>query len=100
MPKHRYLSVSEAFVDSSFVYQYKTGFDSGARPYRIISGLPEDAKLVDIKLLEHPTRMLMFIVHSESFEDVDDIYSLPSLTITATIYEAVNDKKTKDKLTA
>lgn len=65
----------------------KTGFDSGLRPYRIISGLPRDAKLVEVNMLDNP-RALQMIFESEEFEDVEDPKNTTPLAIVATSYRS------------
>jgi hypothetical protein len=102
LAKLRYLTISDIVADSWLTAQMKTGFDSGKHPYRVIGGLPEDAKLVDIKLVNdmmYPGKAIMCVFHSESFDDIEDINSLPSMSITVRSYEAVNEKTT-DSVTA
>ena len=96
MAKHRYVTISDLCFHDWISAQFKVGFDSGKYPYKVVGGLPEDAKLVDIKLLDVPMRMILCVFYSDSFEDVEDIYSLQPISIVVSRYEVKDGIQTKN----
>jgi len=90
------LSISDLAADSFLTTMFKTGYESNRLvPYRIIGGLPSDAKLVDCKVIEdHGFKIVAFLFESESFPDVEDPWNLPSLTIRS---EIINDRRNYGK---
>jgi hypothetical protein len=87
MARIRNLVISDVAGDSVVTAMFRQGFDSGLRPYRITQGLPADAKLVGLAMLENP-KALKFTFESQAFEDVENPDDLPSLVVLATAYSS------------
>ena len=75
------LNISDLAGDTWITGMLQTGFESNKYPYRIVNGLPKDAKLIEIKVIHEPVKCLQFLFESSTFEDVPDPYSLPSMTV-------------------
>lgn len=84
-PGRRYVTVSDMFADSVITAMFRTGFDSGANPYRVVEGLPADAKLVDVKVFDWPAKMVQFFFESAEWP-VEAEESQHSLVIRAERY--------------
>jgi len=89
MPRQRYLTISDVLFSEYLLDHFKTGYESPKVRYRIKEGIPADAKLMDIKLRRFISReeyeIIEMIFESPSFDDVGNIYDLPSIQITSEI---------------
>ena len=66
------VSITELAFDSILTAILVTGYESNKRPYRIVSGLPADAKLVDIKRHSGIENTWVFYFQSASFPEGED----------------------------
>lgn len=82
MPKIANVTISDLAVDTWLTAMLKTGFESNSRPYRVMQGLPEDAKLVGVDIVEGQVRAIRMFFESDSFPDVALPQEETSLTIT------------------
>lgn len=88
MPRQRYLSISDLMYDDWIGCQFKTGYVSPKVSWEVVSGVPKDAKLVDINIrLDFTMKSFILIYESPEFDDIEDIYSIPSMTVVAKFKE-------------
>ena len=74
--------LSDIVADSFLTAMFKTGYEHGKYRYTVTSGLPEDAKLLDCRLMQLDNyKCVALLFGSESFPDVTDPWKEPSLTI-------------------